>query len=841
MAFTDPIATTAPPFTVASGAHAIEPHTYFTYTASKVMPTNAWWQNLLITHIDSGNYNGKTATFPFAQWPATNGKGIAFSYHGTEGRSVAANAITLSSVIELSLEMSETVTTRQITNYTDLGVNLRFNHSSGNMATSLVEGMAFHSATYTLATPVITAQHPILQINGTTPVASLTNVTKVKIQTAYHNRDWIIYASQPISFTISGATLTATAPFTGTIQIAYCDSPSDEAVYDGASTSVLTGGSVNATYSGNTATMTFTFTSTGSGSPLVFALPHHQDLMSGASFTDVSLLSLKGTMRALQAQTWTLTEPLTPITWFGSNPLPTSAETDILAALAIEKDTTYDSVGNGYGVSPYYMGKYVAKMARLSLIAEEAGNTSLATSIRDNIKVQITNYLSATPTGSFGVNGSGYINALMYQGGSTWKGISTQNGLADMGADFGSGRFNDHHFHYGYWIYAAAVVARSDSAWRTANKERIDALVRDIANPSTTDTYFPKFRHKDWFAGHSYAGGLVGIDVGPGQESASEAINAWYGIHLWGLANSNTELSNLGRLLLATEIRSTKRYWHIYNNSDIYEAPFNTHGTAVIVRTHKVAVETYFGSQPHYFYGIEILPFTPISEEYIDQPWATRSYAAASANIPATVTGNPMDTGWNSVIYSFHAVIDADAAYTELQGLGLEQIPEYETFVQYGRNFDNGHSKANALWWASTREGFSGADPNPDPDPDPEPEPGNGVVGPEGSNSSTSVFMGYSRGQAVSRIRNTIIANYTATIEDAIIAFTTLAASRIVTLPATNAVGQVLVIKDETGDCSGGRTITISGPVDGQQTTTLSTPYAAIRLYNNGAGWSKIS
>ena len=834
MAFTDPIATTAPPFTTAAGAHPIPLYNYFTYTSGEQLPTNAWWQNLLIPHVDSGNYNGKTATFPFAQWPAANGKGVLFAYHGTEGRSVASNAITLSAVTELSLEMNETVTTRQIPNYSDLGVSLLFNHSGGSMAINLVQGQAFHAATYTAATPVIRLEHAILQINGAAPVSSLTNVTKFKVTTSYHNREWLVYASQPISVSISGQVITATAPFTGTIQIAYLDAAEDEAVYDQASTSVLTGGSVNATFAGNTATVTFNFTSTGTGAPLVFALPHHQDMLSGASYTSISLLSMKGTMRALRAQTWTMTEQLTTITWNGSAPLPQSAAPDVLSAVAIEKDTTHDIVGNGWGVSPYYMGKYVAKMARMSLIAQEAGDTTSATEIINRLKDEVADYLTATPTGSPGVNGSGYVNTLVYQGGSTWKGISTQNGLNDMGADFGSGRFNDHHFHYGYWIYAAAVIARADPAWKAAHKDKIDALVRDIANPSTGDTYFPKFRHMDWFAGHSWAGGLVGIDVGPGQESTSEAINAWYGVYLWGLVNSSADMTNLGRLLLASEVRAAKRYWHIYDNSDIYEAPFNTNGTAVIVRTHKVAVETYFGSQPQYFYGIETLPFTPISELYIDQPWVQRSYAAASANIPISATGNPQDTGWNSVIRSFQAVIDPDAAYAYAQTITLEQIPEYESFVQFGRDLDNGLSKTNVLWWAATRSGFSGAEPV---EPDPQP----GAPTQSGTNANPVIYQPYVRGDTQTRAFTSVDGDYTVVPSDSVVAYTALTASSTVELPLTAPTGKIIIVKDQTGICGQGRTVTVQGSIDGTTSVVLSSPYAVLRLYSNGNGWSRIS
>lgn len=924
MAFTDPIATSATPFTVKGTAHSLSPSAYFTWSSSKLMPTNAWWQNLIIPHYDSGNYNGKTATFPYAQWPQSDGKGITVSYFGDQpgDRDVQARSITLSGAKDISLGINETISTREVVDYNDLGVTLRFNHSGGNMTSHFVQGMAFNSGIFTAATPKVTIEGAILEINGVSPgSANLTGVTKLKIKTNRYDRVWLVYASSAISFTLSGQSLIATGAYTGRIQIAVMAQAGDEAVYDSASSALLTGGSVNATFSGNTATMTFTFTSVGTGNPLVFALPHHQDLMTGATYTGVQLVTLRGTMKAIQASSWTMSESLTTISWTTPNPIPAGKYSDIQTAINTEKNSLYDTVGNGWGVSPYYYGKYLAKMAQLILIAEQIGDTANATSIATNIKNQMASYLAATPTGSAGVNGSGYRNALLYQGGSTWKGISTENGLADMGADFGSGRFNDHHFHYGYWIFAAAVVARNDATWRATYKPAIESLIRDIANPSYTDTYFPKFRYKDWFAGHSWAGGLVGIDVGPGQESTSEAINAWYGIHLWGLATSNTELSNMGRLMLAAEVRSAKKYWHIAANSNIYPAPFSDNGTAVIVRTHKVAVETYFGSRPEYFYGIQSLPFTPVTELYMDNAWVTRSYPLASVNIPIAPTGNPQDTGWNSLMYGMHAVIDPAAGYSEALSMPLTQITGTAD-TQYGPDIDNGHTKANALYWAATRVSSGGAvSTTTSLSASPSSTAASGVtvtltatISPSnatgtvtfkdgattigtgtvssgiasmttsslsvGSHTLTAAFassntgaytdstsssLGYTissgsvgtstnasavpfialaSGQPNTTVRTTVSnANYTVTAQDTIVAYTAISAARTVTLPAASSVqiGKQFVVKDESGSCSGGNTITIAGTIDGTTNLVLNTAYAKTTFYSNGTSWFTIA
>ena len=60
------------------------------------------------------------------------------------------------------------------------------------------------------------------------------------------------------------------------------------------------------------------------------------------------------------------------------------------------------------------------------------------------------------------------------------------------------------------------------------------------------------------------------------QESSSEAINAYYGVYLLGLARGDAALRDWGRLLLATELHSTRAYYHIASTDkpQIYPPPF---------------------------------------------------------------------------------------------------------------------------------------------------------------------------------------------------------------------------------------------------------------------------
>ena len=98
-------------------------------------------------------------------------------------------------------------------------------------------------------------------------------------------------------------------------------------------------------------------------------------------------------------------------------------------------------------------------------------------------------------------------------------------------------RYNDHHFHYGYHIYSAAIVAKHRPEWARKYHDRIMLYICDIANPSPDDEFFPVFRQKDWYLGNSWAAGLMLMELSPHgreQESSSKAIAAFEGIALYG-------------------------------------------------------------------------------------------------------------------------------------------------------------------------------------------------------------------------------------------------------------------------------------------------------------------
>jgi endo-1,3(4)-beta-glucanase len=410
----------------------------------------------------------------------------------------------------------------------------------------------------------------------------------------------------------------------------------------------------------------FDWQSTGTGDLLMMAMPHHVARMPSSIATEtMTLPSLGGTLTSVVGSSWPLRYPLSTITWIAPRTVDSGEQPDLQAALQSDANFSPDET-----TDPYFGGKQLAKLARLVLIAGEQNLGSLAASMTTRLASAIEPWLDGSNP-----------DPLVYD--TTWGGIVSTKGLADSAADFGQGYYNDHHFHYGYFVYAAAVLAREDPAWAASHAEKMLCLIRDIANPSTADAWFPRVRNFDWFVGHSWAAGLFSFGDGRNQESTSEAVNAWYAVELFGRARQDKTLTNLGRILRAMEVASAQTYWQVPDASAIYAPPFKAHHAVGVLWQTKADFTTFFGTDPSYIYGIQMMPFTPATEDLLARAWI----ADAATQIAAAASGATSD-GWKGFMMMAKAVIDPSTASTEARQLG---------------SYDDGNSKTNTLYWIATR------------------------------------------------------------------------------------------------------------------------------------------
>ena len=147
--------------------------------------------------------------------------------------------------------------------------------------------------------------------------------------------------------------------------------------------------------------------------------------------------------------------------------------------------------------------------------------------------------------------------------------------MNDKGADGGNGWYDNHLGQWGYFIYAAAVLANNEPGWWRKWDDRILHIISDVAEPSRASEKYPFMREKDWYDGISWSTGLDELDDGKMQKSVSEAVNGWYSIYLYGLATGNDRVRDIGRLALGTELRSGITYTQMPASGGIYPAPFS--------------------------------------------------------------------------------------------------------------------------------------------------------------------------------------------------------------------------------------------------------------------------
>jgi endoglucanase Acf2 len=294
----------------------------------------------------------------------------------------------------------------------------------------------------------------------------------------------------------------------------------------------------------------------------------------------------------------------------------------------------------------YWDGKFLGKLATLIPLAEQAGNDRAARALRATLQARLENWFVAAGKGEAKSRGLFYYN-------KNW------GTLIGYPASYGSDtELNDHHFHYGYFIKAAAEIARHDKAW--AADERwggmVKLLIRDVASPSRADPLFPFLRCFDPYAGHSWASGHARFADGNNNESSSEAMNAWCGMILWGEATGDRAIRDLGIFLYVTEMTAINEYWfdvHGDNHPKKYPASVVT-----MIWGGKGANATWFSSKPELVHGINWLPMHAGSLYLGHYPdYARKNYDALVREKKGTAWDD-----WADIILMYRALSDADDA-----------------------------------------------------------------------------------------------------------------------------------------------------------------------------------
>lgn len=295
----------------------------------------------------------------------------------------------------------------------------------------------------------------------------------------------------------------------------------------------------------------------------VTALFPHQWKYATTELTDHTYWSVRGEMRVATGTSFTTAHTYDGILPF--TPTTGITEPETLRSYVTRLADEYDPYVFDVPTSAYWAGKDFYRNSTAAAIADRTEQTDEREHFLRAVADRLEGWLSADDTTLETEPGQ----ELFYYD-------DDLGSLFEFPSDFGAVEYiTDHHFHYGYFVYAAAEVARQDPEWAASSNwgGMVERLVRDYANWERPDpeasadpaadpgNAFPFLRNFDIYGGHSWAGGTVDNQKGNNQESSSEAVMAYAAMIRWGELTGNRDLRDAGIFLYTQETTAVWDYW----------------------------------------------------------------------------------------------------------------------------------------------------------------------------------------------------------------------------------------------------------------------------------------
>jgi endoglucanase Acf2 len=386
------------------------------------------------------------------------------------------------------------------------------------------------------------------------------------------------------------------------------------------------------------------------------ALYRHQWLNTSDALTSYTYPSPNGLMKLREGSTFT-----TSLAFSGVLPaLPDRGDYNRADLLAQVQAVAAEVLPVG---PTYENGKAIARFAHLVHIADQLGATTERDHFLAEIKARLEDWFTV-----------GGAQQYVYNG--TWNVMTGYP--SGYGAD---NQINDHHFHAAYAILGAATVAQYDSVWASQDHwgGMVNLLLRDANNWDRTDTRFPFLRAHDAYAGHSWAAGHGDFGDGNNQESSSESMNFSTAAILWGEATHQKDIRDLGVFLHATEQTAVEQYWFDVDNA-VFPSTY-PHVAIGMVWGGKGVHSTWFGADPEFIHGINILP---VNGGSLYLGYHPDHVLANYAEIVSERGGQPIE--WQDLLWEYLSLADPN--------LALSQYFANSNYTPF-----DGESRAHTMHW----------------------------------------------------------------------------------------------------------------------------------------------
>lgn len=603
--------------------------------ASAPLPTNKWFSGLVFAKPSNDvfayplSYAVSNTTAELSYAPPMATADTVFAEH------TAAVQLTFGS--DTSLMKS----------YDDLSVVESFQKSGAEIASlRMTEGSPYMFGT------LAANQSVTFKTDGGT----LTRVSSNEMLFKIAGQTYGVWASGALQ--TSGANVTLSANANATFAVFVLPSGAKSSDYFAAASSPIVGTSVSYDDESNGQTATTMTLKTADGKPTIFGLEPWQT--SGETNARGSLLGLEGNQTFYSGNSFTYHLSGTPQTDLSVSDLTTSDKNAVVAQLKT------DIANTTFANDSYNGGKTMYRAANLVNLAYELGQTAEAKSLQTKLEDELGMWL----------NPSGYAT----QGDKYFYYDDIIKGVVGVEPSYGSEEFNDHHFHYGYMIYAASVAVQHDPSFAKKYAPMVETLASDIASPTTTQD-FPKLRVFDQYLGHSWADGYGQFNDGANQESSSEATLAWAALYRWGKVTGDSSMENEGLWLYQEESHSALTQ---NLNIDLSQPQYAGYQHTIVANLWggKLDDATWFSPAANAKLGIQLVPMSP-AQTYVGDNKARVLQNLSAMN---TELGGARPNQFNDYLAMYQALADPSGARASVAKLTSSDI-------------DNGNSLAYTMAW----------------------------------------------------------------------------------------------------------------------------------------------
>lgn len=647
-------ATPVGPTPEACPAVAADPRAAVTDDApAGALPTNDWWSSLLYKKLDC-RFSAPLHAHPVSYQPTAGGLGLSTprtpTLSGTPG-GIGEFHFTYEEDLHVGVAGLDAPVV-EVADWTDWTVTPSWSDGTRSLRATIGHGLPTSWFHLDGGDAVLTSEHDVrvwARDGGTLGVTA-------------NGHDYAVSGPTAATWQVDGSTLRSSLAGRGYLAVTALATAADatdavrtaalEAVASSALAEV-TGTRADYAYDAQDAVVrtTYELTTTpleGDAAGAVVALyPHQQRYVTAVDGDelDATYPSARGALTAYAGtSSFTTTTPFTGV-------LP---EVPAVATSTGDARATLDALLAADGADPmpvlradtYWTGKALGRATRIIEIADQLGEDDVRDAALDRVRATLTDWFTATPGKTDQV--------FAYD--ERWGTLIGYPG--SYGSDT---ELNDHHFHYGYFVAAAATLARFDPAWASADGYggMVDLLIRDANGYDRDEERFPYLRDFDVYAGHDWASGHGAFAAGNNQESSSEGMNFAGALIQWGEATGDTAVRDAGAYLYATQAAAIQEYW--FDRAGAIPDGFG-HSTVGMVWGDGGAYATWFSADPEMIQGINTLPITG-SHLYLGlRPDDVRSNYAELVD----ANGGPPSV-WQDILWSYLALGDGEEALRQLR------------------------------------------------------------------------------------------------------------------------------------------------------------------------------